>query len=93
VKAVIASRKVEQQSYKTCLAILKLADAYSAARLEGACEKALYYHSCPSFRSIKTILKTGSDKRNIPADKPEKETQQHAIVRGTTYYGGNNHGE
>jgi hypothetical protein len=98
VKAIIASRKVEQQSYKTCLALLKLADTYSAARLEGACEKALYYHSCPSFRSIKTILKTGSDKRskgsrNIPADKPEKEIQQHAIVRGTTYYGGNNHGE
>jgi transposase len=98
VKTIIASRKVEQQSYKTCIALLKLADTYSADRLEGACEKALHYHSCPSFRSIKTILKTGSDKRvqnsrSVSLDKPEKESQQHAIVRGTTYYGGDDHGE
>ena len=98
VKAVIASRKVEQQSYKTCIALLKLADAYSAARLEGACEKALCYHSCPSFRSIKTILKTGSDKRakdsrGTSLEKTEREAQPHAIVRGTAYYGGNNYGE
>jgi len=63
VKTNIESRKVEEQSYKTCLALLKLADTYSADRLEAACEKALSYSSCPSFRSIRTILKTGSDKR------------------------------
>jgi len=98
VKAVIASRKVEQQGYKTCIALLKLADTYSAARLEKACEKALCYHSCPGFRSIKTILQTGSDKRakdNRAAspDNPEKEPQRHAIVRGAAYYGGDSHGE
>jgi len=95
VKAIIASRKVEQQSYKTCIALLKLADTYSTERLEKACEKALCYHSCPSFRSIRTILKTGSDKRNneIKKDsleKEEKATQQYAFIRGKTYYGGNN---
>jgi len=95
VKAIIASRKVEQQSYKTCIALLKLADTYSAARLEGACIKALYYHSCPSFRSIKTILKTGSDKRtNVVKcesfNNAEKDMQQHAFTRGITYYGGKN---
>jgi len=55
VKAIISSRKVEQQSYKTCIALLKLADAHSTKRLEAACEKALCYRCCPSFRSIKTI--------------------------------------
>ena len=92
VKAIIASRKVEQQSYKSCIALLKLADAYSSARLEGACEKALCYHSCPSFKSIKTILKTGSDRkakdnRNTQIAKPENDVCQHALVRGTAYYG------
>jgi len=97
VKAIIGSRKVEQQSYKTCIALLKLADTYSAARLEMACEKALFYHVNPSFRSIKTILKTGSDKRaknncgGLPP-KPEKDTQQYAFTRGTAYYGGENDG-
>ena len=95
IKAIISSRKVEQQSYKTCIALLKLADTYSAARLEGACGKALCYHSCPSFRSIRTILKTGSDKRTnvIKSESlknPERNTQQYAITRGKHYYGGKN---
>ena len=92
VKAIIASRKVEQQSYKTCIALLKLADTYSQARLEAACEKSLCYHSCPSFRTIKTILKTGSDKqknnsRNEP-EQNEEDTRKYAFIRGAEYYGG-----
>src|SRR5215469_2891980 len=62
VKAIIASRKVEEQSYKSCIALLKLADTYSVERLEAACEKALSYMATPNFRSIRTILKTGSDR-------------------------------
>jgi hypothetical protein len=94
VKAIIASRKVEQQSYKTCIALLKLADAYSAVRLEGACEKALCYHSCPSFRSVRTILKTGSDRRGKDSLPPsENDAQQYAFTRGKNYYGGKNDGE
>ena len=98
VKAIIASRKVEQQSYKTCIALLKLAGAYSAGRLERACEKALCYHSCPSFRSINTILKTGSDKgaketSSKSLGKLEKDTQQYAFTRGNAYYGGKNDAE
>ena len=97
VKAIIASRKVEQQSYKTCIALLKLADTYSMVRLERACEKALCYHSCPSFRSINTILKTGSDKRTKKAEhksleRPEEDTQQYAFTRGKNYYGGKQNG-
>jgi hypothetical protein len=98
VEAIIASRKVEQQSYKTCIALLKLADVYSTDRLEGACEKALCYHSCPSFRSIKTILKTGSDKRARESlkpgilESPEKVPQRYAFTRGKLYYGGKNDG-
>jgi hypothetical protein len=94
VKAIIASRKVEQQSYKTCIALLKLADSYSTGRLEAACEKALSYSSCPSFRSIRTILKTGSDKRKTNVPSKTDDVQQYAFTRGTTYYGGgNNDGE
>jgi hypothetical protein len=94
VKAVISSRKVEQQGYKTCMALLKLADAYSTERLEAACEKALCYHSCPSFKSVKTILKTGSDKqiKKAAAVSLEKDARRHAFTRGKNYYGGKNDG-
>jgi hypothetical protein len=94
VKAIFASRKAEQQGYKTCIALLKLADSYSTSRLEAACEKALLYSSCPGFRSIRTVLKTGSDKRTRePAQKDGTDTQQHAFTRGNACYGGKHDGE
>jgi transposase len=94
VKAIIASRKVEQQGYKTCIALLKLADRYSTSRLEAACEKALCYSACPGFRSIRTILQTGSDKRiRESAQKDSSDIQQYAFTRGKTYYGGKRDGE
>ena len=97
VKAIIASRKVEQQSYKTCVALLKMVDTYSTDRLEGACEKAMFYHSCPSYKSIKTILKTGSDKQakeitNESIKNQDNDIQQYGYTRGKAYYGGKNDG-
>jgi hypothetical protein len=94
VKAIIASRKAEQQGYKTRVALLKLADSYSTGRLEAACEKSLPYSSCPGFRSIRTILKTGSDRRTTGAvQKDETDTRQYAFTRGKACYGGKNDGE
>ena len=95
VEAIIASRKVQEQSYKTCIAVLKLADTYSVGRLEAACEKALLYTSSPSFRSIRTILKTGSDRLKADSAKAASESDAtFAFTRGASYYaGGDNHGE
>jgi transposase len=89
VKAIIASRKVEEQSYKTCIALLKLADAYSVERLEAACEKALSYTAIPNFRSVRTILKTGSDRlKPDTAAIPHENSAAFAFIRGAAYYGG-----
>ena len=98
VEAIIASKKVEEQSYKTCIALLKLADVFSVERLEAACEKALTYSSTPSFRSIKTILKTGSEKRKSEITAGNTDANGFAFTRGASYYGessvrGENHGE
>ena len=93
VKAIIASRKVEEQSYKTCIALLKLADTYSLVRLEEACKKALSYTSTPNFRSIRTILKTGSDRLKPDAvETPQENSTAFAFIRGAAYYGGDNNG-
>jgi hypothetical protein len=100
VKAIIASRKVEEQSYKSCIALLKLADTYSVARLEAACAKALSYAAAPSFRSIRTILKTGSDRlKTETAINKTESLSTFAFTRGADYYGlsaqagGEHHGE
>jgi len=88
VKAVLSSHKVEQQGYKSCLALIKLADKYSVVRLEAACKKALFYTPVPSYKSVKTILSTGQDKIN---NSPEPVTPDNAaaygFTRGAEYYG------
>ena len=62
INVFLSNFKIEQQSYKSCRALLHLADKYSANRLEAACEKAFTYTSRPSLKSIQTILKSGQDK-------------------------------
>jgi transposase len=92
VNGILASRSVEQQAYRSCLGLLKLADKYSIERLEAACKKALTYTASPSYKSIKNILSTGKDKSQ--QEKVNQETtsthNQYGITRGAGYYGGKN---
>ena len=86
VDAILTSKRVEQQTYKGCMGLLKLADKYSVERLEAACEKALTYTASPSYKSIKNILVAGQDKAVEP-EKSEPTTQnKYGITRGADYY-------
>jgi hypothetical protein len=80
--------KVEQQAYKTCKALLHLADKYSAARLEAACSKALSYSPYPSLRSVKAILQQGRDRLSDAEDEhpPEPSDSQIGFLRDPGYY-------
>ncbi|RKL61263.1 IS21 family transposase [Thermoanaerobacteraceae bacterium SP2] len=88
VKSILSSQKVEQQGYRSCLALLKLADKYSVLRLEAACKRALSYTPKPSLKSVKTILSTGQDK--VTDEQPTKmsiDSAQYGFTRGADYYG------
>jgi transposase len=87
VSALLASRQIEQQSYKACIGLLKLADKYSVTRLEAACKRALSYTAAPSLKSVQAILKSGSDKFSAELNTPDPSTSQHAFTRGAGYYG------
>jgi len=90
VKAILSSHKVEQQGYRSCMALLKLADKYSIARLEAACSKALSYTPRPGYQNIKTILTTGHDKVNAEITPSTNNTSaDHGFTRGAEYYGRN----
>lgn len=91
VKAILSSHRVEQQGYKACMALLKLADKYSVIRVEAACTKALSYTPNPSYKSIQTILKTGSDKviNEEPKSTVKTDSVNFGFTRGADYYGGN----
>jgi hypothetical protein len=89
VKAILASHKIEQQGYRSCMALLKLADRYSVTRLEAACTRALSYTPNPSYKNISTILKSGQDKISQPQiDMPANDgSDQYGFTRGANYYG------
>lgn len=88
VKSILASYKVEQQGYKSCMGLLKLADKYSVERLEAACKRVLSYTPHPSYKSVKNILATGQDKvTNEPSlNKEHSDPDQHGYTRGAGYY-------
>lgn len=44
------------------MGLLKLTEKYSDELLEAACKKGLSYTASPSYKSIKNILVTGSEK-------------------------------
>lgn len=88
LKAILVSHKIEQQAYRGCMGLLKLADKYSPERLENACVKALSFTASPSFKNIKNILLSGLDKQSIENQKPADDTPNFGFTRGATYYGG-----
>lgn len=89
VRHFLTQYKVEQQGYKSCMALLKLTDKYPPDRLEAACRKALSFTISPSFKSIQSILKSGQDKLPEPeqAQKPvHKLASKYSFTRGAEYY-------
>ena len=90
VNAILTSKGVEQQTYRSCMGLLKLAEKYSEAMLEAACKKALSYTASPSYKSIKNILVTGSEnwRRKQPIPKPHTKhaaSQEVPITIGGKY--------
>ena len=85
VNALLTSGRVEQQSYRSCMGLLKLAEKHATQKLEMACQKALSYSSSPSYKSIKNLLVTLKDS-DIPVVHEEKKSNSYGITRGARYY-------
>lgn len=52
VQKLFDSYRVEEQAYKGCLSVLKLADKYSEERLESACSLALTRIPSPGIKTL-----------------------------------------
>ena len=87
-KLIIDSRAHPEQGYRACLGIIRLDRSYPSERVEAACRRAIALEVC-SYRSIKSILKTGKDLEPLPTDKPASQSckHHHHNVRGREYYG------
>ena len=61
---ILQSKEYPEQGFRACLGLIRLADRYSSQRLEAACLRASQIKS-PSYKSVKSILKTGLDKQPL----------------------------
>ena len=84
VKLFLSAHKVEQQGYKSCMALLKSAEKYSNARLEVACKLALSFTTTPSLKSIQSILRSGQD--TLTEEPEQSKPSPYSFTRGAEYY-------
>ena len=85
VQHVLNQRRHPQQGYRACLGILRLGKAYGDDRLEAACDRAIAI-GAPSYSSLKSILKSGLDKKRASEPAQTCLPPDHANVRGADYY-------
>jgi transposase len=84
VSILMASRAHPQQAFRSALGVIRLADRYSAPRLDAACRYAIDLEAV-RYKTIKHILAAGLDQAaaQVEDDRP---TAAHANVRGADSY-------
>jgi len=73
VNLLLEKAQVEEQAYKSCMAVLNFCGKYGDSRVNKACEKAIALNSV-NYTTLLNILKNGQDKQptthNSDAEKP-----------------------
>jgi len=85
IEKVLASRRHPQQSFRSCLGILRLAKSYGDQRLEAAAGRALSI-GAKSYKSVASILKHGLDQKPITKHGQDDIQIDHNNIRGARYY-------
>ena len=80
VDAILRSRRIEQQSYRSCRGVLALAKAHGGELLEEACEKALLRTPRPSYKVVKDIVAL------LAKAREDSDDDGGAYLRGGEYY-------
>jgi transposase len=86
IEAVINNKFFSQQTFKSCLGILRLENKYGKERLEKASQMALNSHKA-NYRTVKNILENNRDK--LITEKKQKESvtsESHDNIRGSGFY-------
>jgi hypothetical protein len=71
-----------EMGYRSCLGIIRLAQQYSAQRVEAAAERALLAQA-RRYQSVKSILKNSLDAVPLSPPQPGSPPLTHDNVRGT----------
>jgi transposase len=74
-----------EMGYRSCLGIIRLAEQYSAQRMEAAAERAICAGAC-RYQSVKSILKNSLDALPLSPPPPSPPPLTHDNVRGAEYF-------
>jgi len=85
VTAILASKLHPQQAFNSCLGIATLDKKFGKERVEAACKRALAIGGT-SYKSVKSILETGLDKKPLPEPRIAAQKITHSNIRGSEYY-------
>jgi len=84
VKAIISSRRHQEQGYRACLGLIRLAKKYNPEQLEAACKLA-NESELTSYKRISNILSNSPSIQDLT--KPETRVLiKHKNLRGSEYY-------
>lgn len=79
IRLVLSAHVIEQQAYRSCLGILKLAQNGKEQELERACLKVLSLTDNPSWKLVKTVFNSQSHGQSRSIKKHPSE--EHAFIR------------
>jgi len=86
IELAFESKAHPEEAYNRCYGILKLGKQHGADRLEAACQRGLASGAI-SYRSIKSILQSGLDRRPLPSSQfPSQLRISHKNIRGAQYF-------
>ena len=82
---ILEEKPHPEMGYRSCLGIIRLAQQYSATRMEAAAERALRTGAC-RYTSVKSILKNALD--TVPLSPPlvSPPPLRHDNLRGAAYF-------
>jgi len=88
IEELIGLHKIPEQSFRSCLGILRLGERYGAQRLEDAALRGLKLGAI-RYKNIESILRNNLDKQPLPSSDHETKAAprpHHDNVRGSAYY-------
>jgi transposase len=82
---ILAEKPHPEMGYRSCLGIIRLAEEYSATRMEAAADRAMRTGAC-RYQSVKSILKNSLDQQPLPEPPPLPLPPSHDNIRGAEYF-------
>jgi len=82
---IMSSRRHPQQGFRACMGLMNMGRKYGNNRLEAACSRAIITN-CVSYKSIKSILKSGLDTQPLLSTESTPDIPGHGNIRGPQYF-------